>query len=119
MNHFIKLIYFSFSIKKQFCVGKNMIILVALKSSLFFLSIDVHIVISPALEYPKSIILEKSTFFDFGRIYLNFPMFLLSPIFRVNFLSFGTIFILISQTFRQFLCRQVLKNFKIKIEITT
>ena len=56
-----------------------MVILVALKSSLFFLSIDVHIVISPALEYPKSIILEKSTFFDFGRIYLNFPDFFSLP----------------------------------------
>ena len=119
MNHLIKVFYFSFSMIKQLCVGEIMINLISLKSTSFFLSFNMHIVISPALEYPKSIILEKSTFFDFGRIYLNFPMFLLSPIFRVNFLSFGTIFILISQTFRQFLCRQVLKNFKIKIEITT
>ena len=75
MNHLIKVFYFSFSMIKQLCVGENMINLISLKSSSFFLSFDVHIVISPALEFLKSIIIKKSTFFDFGRFCSNFPEF--------------------------------------------
>ena len=68
MNHYIKVINFSFSMKKQFCVSKNVIILTPMNSSSNSLSFNMHIVIFCSSRNFKSKIIKKSTFFDFGRI---------------------------------------------------
>ena len=119
MNHYIKLSNFGFLSQKQFCVGVNVVILISLNSSWNFLSFEVYIVISRALESSKSIHFKKSTFFDFGRFFSNFSEFLLPSKIRGNYLSFDTIFVPIGRTFGEIFYLQVLKFSKIKIEIVT